>query len=137
MKTGDLEKLLSNLVKWIITVCNRSLSNIRCACWRTNLYFHVLLNTGKQTNQPSKNMFQLLVQFLPSAGILLCFSQKKTLVFQFDYHVPMKMPLKQLLWPKICLFHRNSVMLPKMLFYLFVRHGFLKLHIAQPCSSFK
>lgn len=32
MKTDDLEKLLSNLVKWIITVCNRSLSKILSAC---------------------------------------------------------------------------------------------------------
>lgn len=31
MKTDELEKLPSNLVKGIITACNRSLSNILCA----------------------------------------------------------------------------------------------------------
>lgn len=47
----------------------------------------MLLKTGKQKNKPSKNIFQLLVQFLPSSGILLCFSQKKTPPWYFGLSI--------------------------------------------------
>lgn len=140
MKSDELEKLLSNLVKWLITVGNRSLSNILCACWHTNLYFHVLLKTGKQKNKPSKTSFSCWYNFFLAPESYSVFLRKKPhpgILVWVSKHMPMKMLLKQLLWPKFCLFQRNTVMLPKMLFSLFIRYGFLKLRIAQSCSSFK